>query len=459
LNLWPKPAELSVATGHQREQYALATRGPVGILAGNPGVGKSFVVAQIIRAVISEHGVSQTGIACPTGKAAQRINELLLEHSIHGIEATTMHRMLGVSRNGHDRKGWGFIHNSDNPLLKRFVFLDEQSMTDTDLWASTLAAISPGTHVLCVGDFAQLPPVGHGAPLRDMIAAGLPYGELTEVHRNGGDIVTACRDVKEGRPFRPSPCVNLEAGHNLPHVEAARPTLVLGALANLLRSCPAGIDPVWDVQVLCAINEKSEVSRKLLNAMLQNILNKDGEQVENMRFRMNDKVICGTNQMLPVVACPFCNCGSAESVLWNGKQNECSECGRLWPLKQMPVDFVANGEIGRVSHLEKGLLYVSFDAPARTVRVGPGAIGDFDLGYALSCHKFQGSQAPYVMIVADDSNGAGRVCSWEWWRTGWSRAQRLCFTIGKLSTIHRQCRKSALRDRKTFLVELLKGAA
>jgi ATP-dependent exoDNAse (exonuclease V) alpha subunit len=271
LNLWPKPAELSVATGHQREQYALATRGPVGILAGNPGVGKSFIVAQIIRAVISEHGVSQTGIACPTGKAAQRINELLLEHSIHGIEATTMHRMLGVSRNGHDRKGWGFIHNSDNPLLKRFVFLDEQSMTDTDLWASTLAAISPGTHVLCVGDFAQLPPVGHGAPLRDMIAAGLPYGELTEVHRNGGDIVTACRDVKEGRPFRPSPCVNLEAGHNLPHVEAARPTLVLGALGNLLRSCPAGIDPVWDVQVLCAINEKSEVSRKLLNAMLQNI--------------------------------------------------------------------------------------------------------------------------------------------------------------------------------------------
>jgi exodeoxyribonuclease V alpha subunit len=456
VNLWPSPAELSIATAHQREQYGKATRGPVGILAGNPGVGKSHCIAQIIRAVTSQCGISQVAVASPTGKASQRLNEFFHEHNIHGVDATTIHRMLGISRNGHDRKGWGFIHNSENPLRKRFVFLDEMSMTDTDLWASALAAMPPGTHVLCVGDFAQLPPVGHGAPLRDMIAVGLPYGELTEVHRNDGDIVTACRDVKEGRPFQPSTAIDLAAGRNLCHVEATRPAIILGSLGDLLRSCPPDINPTWDVQIICAINQHSEVSRILLNTMLQNILNPDGEQLEGMKFRIADKVICGTNQMLPVVECPFCNSNKgADAVVWNGKANQCTECDHVWPIKEMPVDFVANGEIGRVTHLEKGLIHVTFDAPSRTVRVGPGAISDFDMAYAITCHKSQGSQWPVVMVVVDDSRGADRVTSFEWHRTSWSRAQKLCFTVGRLSTIHRQCRKSALRDRKTFLVEKL----
>src|SRR5690606_14383539 len=106
-----------------------------------------------------------------------------LEYRIEGVEATTIHRLLGVSRNGHDQKGWGFMRNRGNPLPNRFLFVDECSMCDCDITASLLDACKPGTHVLFIGDFAQLPPAGHGAPLRDMIAAGIPYGELTEIHR------------------------------------------------------------------------------------------------------------------------------------------------------------------------------------------------------------------------------------------------------------------------------------
>ena len=108
------------------------------------------------------------------------------------LEATTIHRLLGVSRNGHDKKGWGFIHNAANPLPYRFVFVDEVSMLDVDLAANLFAACQPGTHILLIGDTGQLPPVGHGAPLRDLIAAGVGCGELTEIWRNAGDIVKGC---------------------------------------------------------------------------------------------------------------------------------------------------------------------------------------------------------------------------------------------------------------------------
>jgi exodeoxyribonuclease V alpha subunit len=464
-NLWPSPADLALATSHQRETYELATRGPVGVLSGGPGTGKTFLAAQIIRAIIGEYGPGAVAIAAPTGKAAQRLNELLLTHNIHGVLATTIHRMLGVQRAGHDGKGWGFMFNKETPLPKRFVFIDEASMLGTPLMASLMAALRSGTHILFIGDFAQLPPVEHGAPLRDMIAAGLPYGELIEVHRNGGDIVQACRDVKEGRSLKPSPAVNLELEEpqNLFHIEATTPTLLLGALGKLLRTCPPAINPAWDVQVLCAINKNTPVSRAELNPMLQNILNPDGQRIDDngaaSKFRLGDKVICLSNQMRPVVECPHCNYGGAEAINWTGKIYHCRECDRTWPVKEMMQDFVANGEIGKVTYLEKNMFYLSIETPERTIRVAGPDRENFDLAYAITTHRAQGSEWPVIIGMVDDSPSAYRICSWEWHRTLWSRARKLCFTVGKLGVIHRQCKKSALRDRKTFLTEILKEVA
>ena len=458
-NLWPSASELAVATPHQRAMWSLATSAPVGILGGNPGAGKSFLTAQAIKATANRHGAASIAVCAPTGKAAQRVNELLLEHGIAGIQATTIHRLLSVSRNGHDGQGWGFLHNASNPLPQRFVYLDESSMAGAPIYMALLAACATGTHVLNVGDFGQLPPVEHGAPLRDMIAAGIPYGELTEIHRNEGDIVRACRDLKELRPFSPSPWIDIPAGLNLLHIEASRPPAACAALASILRSLPAEFNPLWDAQVLCATNPV----RQAVNKIVQPILNPAAEKPDGAKFAIGDKVICLTNCVLPVVGCPECGpvlAGAAPTLAWDGRAYICGECGIGWKTSELAGDFVANGEIGQVTSAGKGLMHVRFDSPLRTVRVAGEYLEEFDLAGCITVHRAQGSQWPIVIVMAEDSYGGDMTTSWEHWRTSISRAQKLCITIGRKSVIDRQCKRSALAGRKTFLTELLlKGAA
>src|SRR5262249_45081082 len=148
----------------------------------------------------------------------------------------------------------------------------------TDLMASLLAARSVGTHILFVGDPNQLAPVGHGAPLRDMIAAGLPCGELRKIRRNAGRIVHACAQIRDGEEFEVSPAIDLEARENLKLVRATNPEEQITKLVAVLRSAAKhdGQDPIWDCQVLTPINKGSKVCRKELNRVLQREFNPDG---------------------------------------------------------------------------------------------------------------------------------------------------------------------------------------
>lgn len=461
--LWPTPDSLHPdATAHQREQYALATAGRVGIIDGNPGSGKTTLSAWAIAASFRQFGAADVAVCAPTGKAAVRITEAMGRHHLP-IEAATIHRTLGVSRNGHDGKGWGFIHNERNPLPKRFVWVDEASMLSTKLAASLLSACAPGTHVMFIGDFAQLPPVEHGAPLRDMIRAGLPHGELTEVHRNGGDVLRICRDLKEGRPYRPSRYVDLANGMNAPHIECHKPAHAIAALAEYMTSAPAGIDRVWDCQVLAAVRKNSELAVPVLNERLQATLNPDGYRVDGGKFRIGDKVICNSNGVVSELRCPgdiaagrSCRgVGAALAVTKDGKY-ECAVCGVGTPPGKLPGEFVANGEMGEAVRVTKEYVHVEMELPARTVRIAGELMKDWSLAYAETTHKSQGSQWPFVFAIADDGGGADRTTSWEHWRTSLSRMERVCTTIGKLSTIRQQCKKSALEGRKTFLVEKLR---
>ena len=462
LTQWPDPRSCEELTTHQQEIASAALSRRIGVLAGTPGTGKTFTAAAIIRRLISLHGAFAIAIAAPTGKAAVRCTSSLRANGVAGIEARTIHRLLGVCRNGHDGNGWGFLYDDKNPLPYRFIIIDETSMLDTDLFASLLRACGPQTHLLLIGDPYQLPPVGHGAPLRDMLASDrIARGELTEIKRNSGRIVQGCRLIKEGQRFDSPTTINLETGENWRHFETSSPAQTLAQLQFSLTSLPSRFNPVWDVQVLVAVNEKSPLCRKAVNVMLQDLLNPHGQRVEKVRFRVGDKVICTQNVFLPL-ADEDRRATTANSTPFDEVDAKSPPQGK---------EFVANGELARVLAVDPKKMTVEFSSPKRVCVVplmksapeangtageeSTGSIGGFDLGYAITTHKAQGSQAPIVIVLVDEYGGAMRVASREFNYTAISRAESLCLTIGKWSIFHQQCQRVALSIRKTFLKERL----
>lgn len=461
---WPSVDILaSELSEHQAEQLRKSLAGIVGILAGAPGTGKTHSAAAVIRKIMEMTGGDGVAAAAPTGKAAVRLTELLSANGIT-LAATTIHRLLQVESS--EGGGWQFRYNAANPLPFRFVFIDESSMLDTDLMASLLSARGPGTHFLFLGDPHQLAPVGHGCPLKDMIAAGVPCGELREIRRNSGRIVQACATIRDERRFVPSPAVDLAAGENLMHIETSRPEETIERLQQFIDQVRGSgkYDPVWDVQILVAVNKKSKLGRRPLNQMLQQLLNPNGERAGKNPFRQGDKAI---------------NLKNGKFKSHDPKHSEADDDGNV---------SVANGEIGEVIIVEPTRSIIRLQSPDRVVMVfhgGAGAKADdgnsgtdeddkkgpsrsdedndddtgtgstWDLAYAISTHKSQGSEFPIAVILIDDYAGAQRLCTRNWLFTGISRAKKLCVTIGPQRLAQQMCQKDGLR-RMTFLVERVK---
>lgn len=455
---WPSPVSLPDLSDHQREQYALAARGCLGILGGRPGTGKTFTLARILAKVPS----ARSAVAAPTGKAAVRITESLQSAGVSGIRATTIHSLLGPSRD-EDSGQWSFEHNEDNPLDLDWIFVDEASMVDTQLAASLLEARKPGCRIMFIGDVNQLAPVGYGAPLRDGIAAKLPYGELTEIRRNAGRIVRCCHGIIDKHRFEPSPRIDLEAEQpeNLLHVERSDPSTQIDAIKGMLERFREGmelverrIDPVWDCQIIVPVNEKSPLGRVKLNPILQGFLNPGGETVTGNPFRVGDKIVCGKNGWFPIQPHPL-KLGLKDGGPWNEIQKD-------------EKVYVANGEQGKVLAVQPTYTVARLWLPDRLVRIPKGESNqdengepqgngcDWELAYVISCHKSQGSQWPVTITVADAYPGARMLCDRSWLYTALSRAEILGITVGQRSVIDGMCRKSHLRNRKTFLVNSIR---
>lgn len=417
--MWVDPSKISDITNHQREQLAKAMTGNLGILTGGPGTGKTWCITKLVEAWRTYVGGTVLVVA-PTGKAASRLNEA---HEKANLGARTIHSALEPQRNGHDGSGWSFDRNESNPLRCSLLIGDEQSMTDAGLMASLLGAIPRGAKVLLVGDPFQLPPVGRGKPFLDMISGGLPHGHLTEIHRFAGRIARVCDMIKKGERWAASPKVDLETvpPENFRHFEVATHGAVIATLKDLIGRMPSrNWNPIDDVQVLCAVNEKSPLSRKQLNTHLQELLNPDGRRVDKIPFRFGDKVICGRNQI---------------------KADE--ETG-------LPT-YVANGDSGRV--IEIGKASVTVRIGSRVLYLKKTDLVDWELFYAGTVHRGQGSQWPCVITIADDYAGANFVCDRSWHYTAYSRASKLSIVLGKRSTIDRHCQKVGMVERKTFLKE------
>jgi exodeoxyribonuclease V alpha subunit len=427
VSLWPDPAKIANITDHQREKVGSAFAGQVAILGGSPGTGKTYTVAQVIRSILAtgKIGVEDIAIGTPTGKAAVRMNEGLANADLP-LRAATLHSLLGVAESS-EGGDWGFLHGPANPWPYRLVVIDEVSMCDTALLYHVFGALPPGCHVLMVGDVHQLAPVGVGAPLRDMILSGVcGYGELTTIMRNSGGIVEACAAIRDGRKWG--------EGDNLKILEYATPGQQLEAVKRILAEMQGGAtDPVWDSQVIVAMNDKGELSRQKINAELQSILNPNSK-VDGTPFRIDDKIVC----------------------LQNGGYEDAED--------REAKQYVANGELARAEEVQDKLVTARLLISQRLVKIprtkqqddageSTGSGCNWDLAYGLTCHKMQGSETPLAIVVIDEK--AMRLCDRAWIYTAISRAKSKCVIIGKKSVADMMCRQVNIGKRKTFLRELL----
>lgn len=420
---WPDIDDLNL-TDHQKEKVKQAlSSSAICILGGSPGTGKTWAVSEVVKRLGDSIGLDQVLVGGPTGKSAVRVTENLQAKGI-GLRARTWASLLLQL----EVKQKFFF---DQKSLKG----DESSMNDTDQMARVMRARPVGSTLLLVGDVNQLPPVGHGAPLRDLIAAGVAYGEFRDIIRNSGGIVEACAAIRDQQPW--------VGGDNLHLVETAEQHVEkIHGIYNQAKQ--AGLDPIWDVQVVVAVNEKSKLGRVELNKVLQSMLNdQPGNGDGRCVFRTGDKVVNTKNGFFKsLIAVDALEGTEGQEDLAKNEKKEV---------------YVANGELAKVVSVDRVSMVCELDAPYRKIQVYFGDEGgsSFELGYALSVHKSQGSDWPWVIVVLDDYPGARMICDRSWLYTAISRAKQHCWLVGQKRVADRMCQQSHIWKRKTFLKELI----
>jgi exodeoxyribonuclease V alpha subunit len=432
--LWPRECTIKNVSAHQQTELSKALQSPIGILGGSPGTGKTWTVASLVQTLITTLGEDAIGLAAPTGKAAVRISENLASRNLQ-MRAKTWHSLL---------------MKAQNIAGKKILIGDESSMNDTNLMASIMKNRPTGCHLLLVGDVNQLAPVGHGAPLRDMINAGISYGELREIQRNSGGIVEACAAIRDQQPW--------DAGDNLIIDECSTPAQQIERALHWLDQAPrSGLNPVWDCQLIVAVNEKSPLSRKTFNPLLQSHLNRQ-PGVDRIPFRVDDKIVNTANGYVKLLDCLDWNeiitNDRGEVYVANGEQAKVVEISRdrfvaelQSPYRKIEVHFRKQSEAAEAH----GNSEESTENPNATEKTTTGC--NWDLAYGISLHKAQGSDWPWTIIMIDDYPGAKRICDRSWIYTAISRAKTKCILIGNRKTAFAMSRFSNIHKRKTFLRE------
>ena len=396
---------LTLAPG-QADAVRLALTSKTVVVTGGPGVGKTTIVNAILR-VLSARGADIL-LCAPTGRAAKRMSEAT------GIEAKTIHRLLEV-----DPRHGGFRRDADNPLDCGLLVVDETSMVDVLLMRSLLAAVSDDAALLIVGDVDQLPSVGPGQVLADIIASGaVPVVRLTEVFRQAARsrIVTAAHGINRGA----IPDLSRPAGESdFYFVPAEDPETAAARIVELVKTrIPKrfGLDPVRDIQVLCPMNRGGAGARSL-NIELQAALNPAGERkVERFgwTFAPGDKVM----------------------QIENDYDRE-----------------VYNGDIGHVADVdpEAGELTASFEG--RETVYGFGELDALVPAYAATVHKSQGSEYPAVVIPVLTQHYA--MLRRNLLYTGVTRGKRLVVLVGQKKAVAIAVRNVSGRRRWSKLDEWL----
>jgi len=396
------------------------------ILTGAPGTGKTFTLQRMIQEFEERDLVVR--LAAPTGKAAKRMTEVI------GRDASTIHRLLEPEPyQTSEGLRFAFTRGPGNPIQAHVVVIDEFSMVDISLAASLMRALDKITRLIIVGDHYQLPSVGPGSVLRDLLAAGIPSFELTQIKRNTGDIVQACHAIKDGRRISPSPSLDPDNGLNLRHIEEPDPfriqEIIRDLVVNRLPQRPEAYDPVWDVQVLSPMNEKTLLSCLHINELLQKALNPLGREIKATPFRIGDKLIQRKNETIGEV---FVVNGDLGTLSFYDDQAKRSRFGNKEPTFKLTVDFQDPDRQALISVKDHHLA----------------------LAYCLTIHKMQGSESPVIIIPVHNSFGG--FFNRELIYTAISRARDICITVGQWGALEQAAARIGNDRRITCLAELIK---
>lgn len=405
----------------QKEAIKMALENQLSVISGGPGTGKTTII-KALRAMFMERcaGIS-IAMCAPTGRAAKRMSEST------GAEASTIHRLLGMV------PGEGFYFNKSNPLPAEVVICDESSMLDVSLAKSLAEAIRPGCRLILCGDVNQLPSVGPGNVLKDIIACGFaPLKYLTHIHRQAPDsfIAQNATSIHHGN----LKAINLtnktsdffwisvdklpgqanEQGSQQSEKDRKEESIREWLVKSVMKLRSYGQD-MHDIQVLCP-QYKGNVGVNALNALIQDVFNPDGRVVYQDKIRMfkiGDKVMQTKNDY--------------EKEVFNGDQ-------------------------GTIVQGSQDGLVVVFDG--REVVYPPDEVSELALSYVMTIHKAQGSESRSVIQIL--STGHYTMLQRPILYTGVTRAKERCILIGEWKALAMAVNNNTVAHRNTGLTRFIR---
>ena len=400
--------DLGIALAPEQEEAIFTVMNSrVAIITGGPGTGKSTALKCLVA--IFDHHNMHYELCAPTGRAAKRITETTQK------PARTIHRLLETSQEG------GFNYKQGNPLMTNVVVVDETSMVDVMLMRHLLDAMEKNQRLILVGDADQLPSVGPGSVLRDLIASEkVPTVKLERIFRQdkGSAIIVAAHDVLHGTmPHLPTP-KNRKGGNCMFVGAGDQAELIQHILFLVGTALPNFGVPSSDIQVLTPMRERG-LGINDLNPELQRILNPPSSDKEEVQtgariFRVGDRVMQTSNDY--------------KKGVFNG-------------------DMGVIAGITRIS--DASVMHIQYPDMENTI---PYTASEWDAllhGYCITCHKAQGSEYPAVILICHPSQA--NMLQRNWLYTGMTRAKKWLIIAGTEDGVAMAVNNTKERQRNTML--------